>query len=306
MKHYHGKYQSSTQTSTRARPFFWVGLGCCLAAAGFFVYLGLFFLGAARQRQESARAAKAYVREAPPPQTAPEAAMDSPTKHAPEEAPEPARAAQPEEPSTEASTEAPAEAPAEPRFPTVDFQGLWEKNPQVVAWLQIPAMESVNYPVVLGQDNAYYAHHSWEGTESDHGAIFLDYGNTADFSQVHSILYGHCMKDGTMFQPLGKWEGPEYFANTDRTLLLFLPGKTRVYEIFAVERVNALDSRVYKTDYASDSAWSAALAKTLQTASVKSEQVLTQDSRVLTLSTCMGDMERLVVHALCIEEILLP
>ena len=297
MKHYHGKYQSST----RARPFFWVGLGCCLAAAGFFVYLGLFFLGAVRQRQENARAAKTYVQEAPA-KTAPAAAVKSATEAAAEqatqEAPEPARAEQPEAPSTE--------APTEPRFPTVDFQGLWEKNPQVVAWLQIPAMESINYPVVLGPDNAYYAHHSWEGTESDHGAIFLDYGNTADFSQVHSILYGHCMKDGTMFQPLGKWEGPEYFANTDRTLLLFLPGKTRVYEIFAVERVNALDSRVYKTDYASDSAWSAALAKTLQTASVKSEQVLTQDSRVLTLSTCMGDMERLVVHALCIEEILLP
>lgn len=297
MKHYHGKYQSST----RARPFFWVGLGCCLAAAGFFVYLGLFFLGAARQRQENARAAKNYVQEAPA-HTAPVAAAESTTEAAAEQAtqevPEPARAEQPEAPSTE--------APTEPRFPTVDFQGLWEKNPQVVAWLQIPAMESINYPVVQGQDNAYYAHHSWEGTESDHGAIFLDYENTADFSQVHSILYGHCMKDGTMFQPLGKWEGPEYFANTDRTLLLFLPEETRVYEIFAVERVNALDSRVYKTDYVSDSAWSAALAKTLQSASVKREQVLTQDSRVLTLSTCMGDMERLVVHALCIEQILLP
>ena len=266
------------------------------------MYLGLFFLGAARQRQESAKAAKTYVQEAPPPQTAPVAAAESTTEAAAEQAtqevPEPARAEQPEAPSTE--------APTEPRFPTVDFQGLWEKNPQVVAWLQIPAMESINYPVVQGQDNAYYAHHSWEGTESDHGAIFLDYENTADFSQVHSILYGHCMKDGTMFQPLGKWEGPEYFANTDRTLLLFLPEETRVYEIFAVERVNALDSRVYKTDYVSDSAWSAALAKTLQSASVKREQVLTQDSRVLTLSTCMGDMERLVVHALCIEQILLP
>lgn len=299
MKHYHGKYQSSTQTSTRARPFFWVGLGCCLAAAGFFVYLGLFFLGAARQRQASAKAAKTYVQQAPA-QTAQDSTKEVAPEQAPEQAPEPdaAKAKEPEEPSTE--------APTQPRFPTIDFQSLWEKNPQVVAWLQIPAMESLNYPVVLGQDNAYYAHHSWEGTESDHGAIFLDYGNTADFSQVHSILYGHCMKDGTMFQPLGKWEGPEYFKNTDRTLLLFLPGETRVYEIFAVERVNALDSRVYKTDYASDGTWSAALAKTLQTASVKSDPILTQDSRVLTLSTCMGDMERLVVHALCIEEILLP
>ena len=297
MKHYHGKYQSST----RARPFFWVGLGCCLAAAGFLVYLGLFFLGAARQRQESSRTAKTYVQEAPAqaaPVAAAEAAPEAATEQATQEAPEPAWAERPEAPSTE--------APTEPRFPTIDFQGLWEKNPQVVAWLQIPAMESVNYPVVQGQDNAYYAHHSWEGTESDHGAIFLDYGNTADFSQVHSILYGHCMKDGTMFQPLGKWEGQSFFTNTDRTLLLFLPEETRVYEIFAVERVNALDSRVYKTDYSSDSAWSAALAKTLQSASVKSEQVLTQDSRVLTLSTCMADMERLVVHALCTEEILLP
>ena len=301
MKHYHGKYQSSTQTSTRARPFFWVGLGCCLAAAGFLVYLGLFFLGAARQRQENAKAAKTYVQEAPAqtdPVAAAEAATEAATEQAAQEAPEPARAEQPEEPSTE--------APTEPRFPTVDFQGLLAKNPQVVAWLQIPAMESVNYPVVQGQDNAYYASHSWEAAESDHGAIFLDYENAADFSQAHSILYGHCMKDGTMFQPLGKWEGQSFFTNNDRTLLLFLPGETRVYEIFAVERVNALDSRVYKTDYSSDGIWSAALAKTLQSAPVKSEPILTQDSRVLTLSTCMADMERLVVHALCLEVISLP
>ena len=106
-----------------------------------------------------------------------------------------------------------------------------------------------------------------------------------------------------MFQPLGKWEGPEYFAGTDKTLLLFLPTETRVYEIFAVERVNALDNRVYRTDYPPDESWAQALSETLAAAEHSTSPALDQSSRVLTLSTCIGDMDRLVVHAVCREQV---
>ena len=172
-----------------------------------------------------------------------------------------------------------------------------------MAWLQIPTLEIINYPVVLGQDNAYYVSHSWEGEESENGAIFLDFQNQGDFSQPHNILYGHCMKDGSMFQSLGKWEGPEFFSTKDRTVLLYLPEETRVYEIFAVERVNALDSRVYSTDYTPGADWQAALEETLRKSQHKTDRVLTAQSEVLTLSTCVGGMDRLVVHALCVEHV---
>ena len=172
-----------------------------------------------------------------------------------------------------------------------------------MGWLQLPGLEVINYPVVLGQDNAYYTTHTWDGEESENGAIFLDFRNKGDFSQIHNVIYGHCMKDGTMFQSLGEWE-KESFQNTgDRMLLLYLPGETRVYEIFAVERVNALDSRVFKLDYTPGEDWEKALEETVRVSYMKTKADLGSGSEVLTLSTCVGGMTRLVVHAVCVEKV---
>lgn len=292
MANYRGKYQKNA----RFRPFFWAGIVCCIFALFCGAFLGLFLLSGIQAKREQRQTAARYAPSAPAAEPAASEAAQPDT--AAETAPGKAHRS---EEATEEPTEPQTTAP--PRFPTIDFAGLREKNPDVVAWLRIPALEAIDAPVVLGQDNAHYTTHGWDGTESDHGAIFLDYQNSADFSQVHSILYGHCMKDGTMFQTLGKWEGERFFAEQDRTLLLFLPEETRVYEIFAVERVNALDSRVYATDYTAGTRWAEALEKTAQASRYPVTQALGEDSQVLTLSTCMGDMERLVVHALCVERV---
>ena len=278
MANYHGKFQRKS----RSRPFLWVGIGCsvlALVCAGFIVK---FLYGAAKAGSARRQTIQTYVMP-PAPST-----------------PETAETTAPEEAETTAETTLPTQPP---RFPTIDFAGLREKNGDVAAWLQLPALETINYPVVQGTDNAYYVCHSWDGEESENGAIFLDFRNAGDFSQLHNILYGHCMKDCSMFQSLGKWEGPEYFSKSDKTVLLYLPNETRVYEIFAVERVNALDSRVYKTDYAADEVWEAALKETLHKSQHGTDLELTAQSEVLTLSTCMGDMDRLVIHAVCVEHV---
>ena len=287
MAAYHGKYERKP----RPRPFLWLGIGCgvlALVCAGF---IADFLYGAVKADRSRRQAIEHYVTPVASEYetTVPETARSEPT-------------AAPEAETTQAAPE--TTQPTEPpRFPTIDFAGLREKNPEVVAWLQIPTLEIINYPVVLGQDNAYYVSHSWEGEESENGAIFLDFQNQGDFSQPHNILYGHCMKDGSMFQSLGKWEGPEFFGTRDRTVLLYLPEETRVYEIFAVERVNALDNRVYSTDYTPGADWQAALEETLRKSQHKTDRVLTAQSEVLTLSTCVGGMDRLVVHALCVEHV---
>ena len=173
----------------------------------------------------------------------------------------------------------------------------------MVAWIQIPALEGLNYPVVIGEDNAYYVNHDWENQESEEGAIFLDFRNSSDFSQPHNILYGHCMKDGTMFQPLGQWEKESFLRGSDRTVLLYLPEEVRVYEIIGSERVNALDSRVYKTDYAAGDTWADAIGETLRHLWYDSDVEYDGNSEILTLSTCMGGDQRLTVHAICVERV---
>ena len=286
MPNYPGKYLRRSHP----RPFLWIGLGCSILALVCACFVVKFVYDAVKTSHARQQTIDTYVIPMP---TESEATLPNQTQSAPTAAPD-------EPPETTGETTVPTQPP---RFPAIDFPGLREKNGDVVAWLQVPALEIINYPVAQGEDNAYYVSHSWDGEESENGAIFLDFQNQGDFSQLHNILYGHCMKDGSMFQSLGKWEGPEFFYSSDRTILLYLPDETRVYEIFAVERVNALDSRVYRTDYTADEVWEAALRETLHKSQHGTDLELTAQSEVLTLSTCIGEMNRLVVHAVCVEHV---
>ncbi|MFR2213338.1 MAG: sortase domain-bontaining protein [Ruminococcus sp.] len=72
-------------------------------------------------------------------------------------------------------------------------------NPEIIAWIRIPDTR-IDYPVVQGTDNEYYLKHTFKKTEHVAGSIFLDKDNSPDFSNRKSILYGHNMKDGSMFR----------------------------------------------------------------------------------------------------------
>ena len=88
---------------------------------------------------------------------------------------------------------------------TVDFQALRKINLDIIAWIRIPDTKS-DYPIVQGKNNAYYLKHMFQKTEHAAGSIFLDVDNEADFSNRKSILYGHNMKDGSMFQGLHRFQ----------------------------------------------------------------------------------------------------
>ena len=282
MHKYQGKFHSNPP---KRRPFLYLGLVCAAFALIAAAYVALFFWTGAQRKQASRQTAMEYVVTQPTAPTVKETEATQTT-----EAPETTV------PETTAETQP-------PRFPTVDFEGLREKNPDVVAWIQIPALEGLDYPVVIGEDNAYYVNHNWQKEESEEGAIFLDFRNQPDFSQPHNILYGHCMKDGTMFQPLGQWEKESFLRGSDRTVLLYLPEEVRVYEIIGSERVNALDSRVYKTDYAAGDTWADAIGETLRHLWYSTDTAYDGSSEILTLSTCMGGDQRLTVHAICVEHV---
>ncbi|MBM6801848.1 class B sortase [Mediterraneibacter glycyrrhizinilyticus] len=120
---------------------------------------------------------------------------------------------------------------------TVDFEALKEINPDIVAWLKIPGV--LDYPVVQGTDNSYYLSHTFRGQYNIAGSIFLDSRNKADFSDSRSIIYGHNMKDGSMFHVLRKFQDWEFYKE-NREIWLYLPdGSVRVYEIVECEEVEA-------------------------------------------------------------------
>lgn len=128
---------------------------------------------------------------------------------------------------TESSQTQPTEAPDVSAWPTVDFEALCAINPDIVGWIFIEGT-NINYPIVQGADNDYYLDHLFDGSYNRAGCIFLDYRCSADLSDPHSILYGHHMRDGSMFTELMNYKDPSFYDNHPTALIV---SKTAYYEI---------------------------------------------------------------------------
>ena len=116
-------------------------------------------------------------------------------------------------------------------WPEVDFEALQVINPDIVAWLYIEGTE-INYPVVQGADNEYYLKHLFDGTYNSSGCLFLDSRNTNDFTDAHSIIYGHHMKNGKMFAVLDGYKN-QLFYDEHPVALLLTPDGNFTLEFFA-------------------------------------------------------------------------
>ena len=115
----------------------------------------------------------------------------------------------------------------------IDFDALRDLNPDTVGWIVVPGT-GISYPIVQGRDNERYLWHTFSGARNNSGAIFLDYRNAADFSDLHTIVYGHNMRDGSMFAPLHGWAG-EHF-------IIYTPAGRVVFEVFDRQTVPANDT----------------------------------------------------------------
>lgn len=128
---------------------------------------------------------------------------------------------------------------------TVDFAALQAINPDIVAWLRIPGV--LEYPVVRGEDNSYYLNHTVQKTYNIAGSIFLDYRNERDFSDRKNNIYGHNMKDGSMFHVLRNYQDIDFFQE-NTGMEVYLPDKRILkYQITACEQVPA-DSEIYQIE----------------------------------------------------------
>jgi len=165
----------------------------------------------------------------------------------------------------------------------VDFGSLRQINPDIVAWIVLPDT-AINYPVVQAKDNEKYLSLTFENTENKAGAIFLDFVNLPDFSDFNSIIYGHNMKDGSMFHDLEKLKDADYFRAHNSGFLI-TPEKVFKFEIFAVNvlesedeyRTIGFDSKEDYLDFVERYKSSSMIKTTVET-DVK--------DKILTLSTC--------------------
>lgn len=164
---------------------------------------------------------------------------------------------------------------------------LEEINPDYIGWIQIPGTK-INYPVVRGQDNSHYLTYTFEDTYNPVGSIFMDYRNQLGFGSQHTVVYGHNVKDGSMFGQLSKFLDGEFLAQNP-TITVTTDEGTLTYQIFAA-RVTDMYDASYRLDFADDADFAA-----FATAYGAPEGT----RQMLTLSTCTNvvDEERILVHA---------
>ena len=206
--------------------------------------------------------------------------------------------------SREESEEAPAE-PTEPEteeayVSPIDFKILWEQNEDVAAWIQIPGTQ-INYPVVHGEDNDYYLHHDLNGQETVAGTIFLDYEDEPDFSSQHNILYGHHMRNGSMFKDIVQFKNQEYF-NEHPEVILYLPDREIHLKTLAAVVASA-DGIRRKTEFSSEEEFTSYIGKMTEkaSASAPAEGTIT---RLYSFITCSYEFQnaRTILYAYETEE----
>lgn len=167
-------------------------------------------------------------------------------------------------------------------------------NQDIIGWIKIVGTH-INYPILQANDNTYYLNHSFDKGLSKAGSIYMDYRNDKNFRSQNTILYGHNMKDGSMFADLKKFK-KEAFIHENNIIYVNKNDDILIYKIFAVY-VTDPDFEYRKPAY--DNAWEFEefLNQVMALSSVQTDQIITKEDKILTLSTCESSGRRLVVHA---------
>ena len=168
----------------------------------------------------------------------------------------------------------------------LDLQSLEEVNEAVLGWITIPGTD-ISYPLLEVEDNNEYLRRSWDGKDSRAGCIFLECKNRNDFSDFNTIIYGHNMRNGTMFHPLRDYLEPGHLEEHPYVYIV-TEQMVRRYEIFSGYEAPVV-SDTYRLYFENDERKQGALDYYLESAEVAGGPVPTVEDRVLTLSTCVGD-----------------
>lgn len=185
----------------------------------------------------------------------------------------------------------------------INEEGLRAVNGDYCAWLRIPAL-NISYPLVAGTDNEYYLHHTFENKDNGAGCLFVDCETAADFSDRNTFIYGHNMKNGSMFGGLKRFRREQGLCAADPYFYIYRGTAVYQYEIFAyyTTEYNSSIYRLIDTEEEYDLYVSEALRLTEYVPSHNLD--FSQRPDIVTLSTCSGSggtTERMVVHGVLVN-----
>lgn len=202
-----------------------------------------------------------------------------------------------------AETAEPEETETQVEIP-IDFESLQARNPDVYAWITVPGTQ-IDYPVLQSpDDNSYYLTHTIDGEEKTEGAIFTENYNHTDMEDPNTVIYGHDMKNGSMFQNLLEYQDRTFF-DENREVIIYTPDAIRRYEIFAAylydDRHLLQSFNFNNVDVYSQYLDSIFSIRDMNSCIDTSVEVDTDD-KIITLSTCYGSQsdKRYLVQAVLV------
>lgn len=178
--------------------------------------------------------------------------------------------------------------------PDLNEAALVSINPEYQFWLSVPGTE-IDYPVVRHEDNEYYLNHNFYQEQHISGCVFAD-SSAVPLAVDNTVLYGHNMKDGSMFADLKKY-GEEAFFRENPVIQVFYRGKWLECPIFSCQLRHQSDAGAYGTNFMEEE-WLPYLEK-MGAASLYETGIIPEgDEKLITLSTCYGKDQYLIVQAL--------
>lgn len=205
--------------------------------------------------------------------------------------------------SSEPAGEGSASTADDEYFPEAyaDVDELMSLNPDIVGWIWIPST-NVNFPLLKGEDNIKYLTQSYNLKYTGSGGIFMDYRSSSDLSSDNTVIYGHNMKNGSMFGSLKKFSEIDYLTEHDY-IYIFTADRILKYRIFAAYKTQST-SESYTMEFSGDISYDAYTDYVLSCAGSNLTELPETQTPLLMLSTCTSVVrtERFVVHACLIAE----
>ena len=179
----------------------------------------------------------------------------------------------------------------------INFEELKSKNFDTVAWLKVENT-NIEFPVVKANDNSYYLTHNFNKEGNSAGWIFADYKNKFNGKDKNIVIYGHNMRDNSMFGSIKNVIKKEWYNNeNNKYIILATENEYSIYEVFSVYQIEKEDYYI-KTDFNSDKEFEEFLQK-VKERSIKDFNIdISKENSILTLSTCANNNKyRVVLHA---------
>jgi len=178
----------------------------------------------------------------------------------------------------------------------VRFSVLRKINPECVGWLHIDGT-NISCPIVKASDNAFYLNHDFQKEQNSHGAIFMDARNAEKMTDANTVIYGHNMKDGTMFHDLQKYKNELFCKENSDITVYTLEGEAH-YKIFSVY-VGRADNQLLQLDFETQQHFEAYIDSMLKQSICDMGISISSEDTFITLTTCSYENEdaRMLIHA---------